>query len=172
MNSDEPLHWGDPSKNSELLMAGHAIGQPELLFSKIEDAEIQHQIDKLKASRKKEPETKAEPQKETITFEDFTKLDIRVGTILEAEKVPKTKKLLKLTVDTGLDKRTIVSGIAETFRPEDIIGQRVTVLVNLAPRELRGVLSQGMILMSDTPDGKLTFIEPEDPKVKNGERVS
>ncbi len=172
MNSEEPLHWEDPSKNSELLMAGHAIGQPELLFSKIEDAEIQHQIDKLKASRKKEPETKAEPQKEIITFEDFTKLDIRVGTILEAEKVPKTKKLLKLTVDTGLDKRTIVSGIAESFRPEDIIGQRVTVLINLAPRELRGVMSQGMILMSDTPDGKLTFIEPEDPKVQNGERVS
>ena len=86
--------------------------------------------------------------------------------------MPKTKKLLKLTVDTGLDKRTIVSGIAESFRPEDIIGQRVTVLVNLAPRELRGVMSQGMILMSDTPDGKLTFIEPEDPTVKNGERVS
>ena len=172
MSNEEMLQWEAPSKRTVLLESGHGIGQAELLFSKIEDEEIGRQIDKLKTSLKKEPESKTEPQKETINFEDFTKLDIRVGTILEAEKVPKTKKLLKLTVDTGLDKRTIVSGIAESFRPEEIIGQRVTVLVNLAPRELRGVMSQGMILMSDTQDGKLTFIEPEDPKVKNGERVS
>ncbi|PCI07293.1 MAG: methionine--tRNA ligase subunit beta, partial [Flavobacteriaceae bacterium] len=111
------------------------------------------------------------PQKETITFDDFTKLDIRIGTIIEAEKVAKTKKLLKLKVDVGLDTRTIVSGIAESFKPEDIIGQRVSVLVNLAPRVLRGVESQGMILMTDTTDGKLAFIEPE-KEVKNGESVS
>ncbi len=113
-----------------------------------------------------------EPQKETIEFDDFTKLDIRIGTILEAEKIPKTKKLLKLKVDVGMDVRTIVSGIAESFKAEDIIGQRVSVLVNLAPRKLRGVESQGMILMSETTDGKLTFIEPEKEGVNNGEQVS
>ncbi|MBT4414549.1 MAG: methionine--tRNA ligase subunit beta, partial [Polaribacter sp.] len=104
-------------------------------------------------------------------FEDFTKLDIRIGTILEAEKVVKTKKLLKLKVDVGIDTRTIVSGIAESFSPEDIIGQQVSVLVNLAPRKIRGVESQGMILMTDTPDGKLAFVEP-DKAVKNGQEVS
>ena len=113
-----------------------------------------------------------EPQKETIEFDDFSKLDIRVGTILEAERVPKTKKLLKLKVDVGIDVRTIVSGIAESFEAKDIIGQKVTVLVNLAPRKLRGVESQGMILMSDTPDGKLSFIEPDRNAVQNGEKVS
>ena len=109
--------------------------------------------------------------KETIEFEDFTKLDIRIGTILEAEKVAKTKKLLKLKVDVGIDVRTIVSGIAESFKPEEIVGQRVSVLVNLAPRTIRGVESQGMILMTDTVDGKLAFVEPE-RDVKNGENVS
>ena len=113
-----------------------------------------------------------EPQKETIEFDDFTKLDIRIGTILEAEKIPKTKKLLKLKVDVGIDVRTIVSGIAESFKAEDIIGQRVSVLVNLALRKLRGVVSQGMILMSETTEGKLTFVEPEKDSVNNGESVS
>ena len=112
-----------------------------------------------------------EPQKETIDFEDFTKLDMRVGTILEAVKVAKTKKLLQLKVDVGIDVRTIVSGIAESFSPEDIIGQQVTVLTNLAPRKIRGVESQGMILMTDTPDGKLAFVEPEQ-KVNNGQQIS
>ena len=111
--------------------------------------------------------------KAIVSYEDsFNKLDIRVGTILEAEKIPKTKKLLKLKVDVGIDVRTIVSGIAESFEAKDIIGQKVTVLVNLAPRKLRGVESQGMILMSDTPDGKLSFIEPDKDTVVNGEKVS
>ena len=113
-----------------------------------------------------------EPQKETATFEDFSKMDIRVGTIVEAEKMPKTKKLLVLKVDTGIDIRTIVSGIAESFKPEDIIGQQVSVLVNLAPRKLRGVESQGMILMTDTKDGKLAFLQPSMYNVANGEQVS
>ncbi len=113
-----------------------------------------------------------EPQKETIAFDDFTKLDMRVGTIIEAEKMPKAKKLLVLKVDTGIDIRTIVSGIAESFTPEEVIGKRVTVLVNLAPRELRGVESQGMILMTETAEGKLVFINPDDPKVANGLPIS
>ena len=152
--------------------SGHQIGKAELLFAKIEDAEIQKQIEKLEATKKANEVVVVEPQKETIEFDDFTKLDIRIGTILEAEKIPKTKKLLKLKVDVGIDIRTIVSGIAESFKPEDIIGQKVSVLVNLAPRNLRGVESQGMILMSDTTDGKLTFIEPEKEGVNNGESVS
>ena len=164
--------WNDVSKDHILLASKHQIGKAELLFSKIEDAEIQQQIDKLEASKALKEEIVLEPQKETISFEDFTKLDIRIGTILEAEKIPKTKKLLKLKVDVGIDTRTIVSGIAESFDPEKIIGQQVTVLVNLAPRKLRGVESQGMILMSDTPDGKLTFIEPDADSVNNGEKVS
>ena len=167
-------HWSDVSTAKTLLPSGHQIGKAELLFAKIEDQEIQAQLDKLEATKlANEAENKmVEPQKETIEFDDFTKLDIRVGTILEAVKIPKTKKLLQLKVDVGIDIRTIVSGIAESFKPEDIIGQKVTVLVNLAPRKLRGVESQGMILMTDTPDGKLAFIEPEKEGVKNGESVS
>jgi methionyl-tRNA synthetase len=164
----------DVEVKSELIAANHKIGKAELLFAKIEDKEIQAQLDKLEATKlANEAENKVvEPQKETIEFDDFTKLDMRVGTIVEAEKVPKTKKLLKLKVDVGINTRTIVSGIAESFKPEDIVGQKVTVLVNLAPRKLRGVESQGMILMTDTPDGKLAFIEPENDSVKNGEQIS
>ncbi len=165
------LTWISVLSESELLKANHQIGKPELLFAKIEDAEVQQQIAKLEATKAANEVIEIDPQKEVISFEDFTKLDIRIGTILEAEKIPKTKKLLKLKVDVGIDTRIIVSGISESFSPEDIIGQRVSVLVNLAPRTLRGVESQGMILMSDTPDGKLTFIEPE-RDVQNGEQVS
>ncbi|MCL4140576.1 UNVERIFIED_CONTAM: hypothetical protein GTU68_008054 [Idotea baltica] len=161
------------STKNVLLKPGHQIAKAELLFAKIEDTEIQIQLDKLDASKKaNELENQSvEPQKETIAFDDFTKLDIRIGTILEAVKVPKTKKLLQLKVDVGIDVRTIVSGIAESFNPEDIIGQKVSVLTNLAPRTIRGVESQGMILMCDTPDGKLSFVEP-DGNVDNGGRVS
>ena len=113
-----------------------------------------------------------EPQKETITFDDFTKLDLRVGTILEAEKMPKAKKLLVLKVDTGIDVRTIVSGIAESFTPEEVVGKRVTVLVNLAPRDLRGVESQGMILMTNNAEGKLVFVNPDAEGVENGALIS
>ena len=145
-----------------------------MLFAKIEDEEIQAQLDKLEATKvaNEAENKKVEPQKETIQFEDFTKLDMRVGTILEAIKVPKTKKLLQLKVDVGIDVRTIVSGIAESFSPEEIIGQKVTVLVNLAPRALKGIESQGMILMTDTPDGKLAFVEPSDKSVANGSQIS
>lgn len=170
---DAESTWNDVSEKDVLLPANHQIGKAELLFAKIEDKEIQAQIDKLEATKQEnELENKTvEPQKDTIEFDDFMKLDIRIGTILEAEKVAKTKKLLKLKVDVGLDTRTIVSGIAESFKPEEIIGQRVSVLVNLAPRKIRGVESQGMILMTDTKDGKLAFIEPE-REVDNGESVS
>ena len=109
-----------------------------------------------------------EPQKDTITFDDFSKLDMRVGTIVEAEKMPKAKKLLVLKVDTGLDTRTIVSGIAESFTPEELVGKKVTVLVNLAPRALRGVESEGMILMTENADGKLVFVNPDEDNVGNG----
>ena len=174
LNISESVAWNAIAETEELIAPNHKIGKAELLFSKIEDKDIQVQLDKLEATKAaNEAENKViEPQKETIEFDDFTKLDMRVGTIIEAVKVPKTKKLLQLKVDVGIDTRTIVSGIAESFKPEDIIGQKVTVLVNLAPRKLRGVESQGMILMTDTPYGKLAFIEPENDSVKNGEQVS
>lgn len=168
------LIWEDVENKEELIAPGHVIGKAELLFAKIEDAEIQAQIGKLEATKlANAAEAKVvEAQKETIGFEDFTKLDIRTGTIIEAEKMPKAKKLLVLKVDTGIDVRTIVSGIAESYKPEDIIGQKVSVLVNLAPRKLRGVESEGMILMTDTKDGKLSFIAPSEENVANGEFVS
>jgi methionyl-tRNA synthetase len=167
------LTWEDVSEKAILLPANHQINQAELLFSKIEDETIEAQLEKLIATKKANEDEKrvVEPQKETIDFEDFTKLDIRIGTILEAEKVAKTKKLLKLKVDVGIDVRTIVSGIAESFSPEEIIGQQVSVLINLAPRKIKGVESNGMILMTDTPNGKLAFVEPE-KAVKNGQQVS
>ena len=173
LNIDANLSWKNITEKNILIAANHQIEKGELLFSKIEDKTIDAQIEKLEATKiANEQEKKViAPQKETIDFEDFTKLDIRIGTILEAEKVAKTKKLLKLKVDVGIDVRTIVSGIAESFSPEDIIGQQVSVLVNLAPRKIRGVESQGMILMTDTPDGKLAFMEPG-KKVKNGQEVS
>jgi methionyl-tRNA synthetase len=174
LNVSSSIAWDDVAETNELIASNHKIGKAELLFAKIEDNEVQAQLDKLEATKlANEAENKVvEPQKETIEFDDFTKLDMRVGTIIEAIKVPKTKKLLQLKVDVGIDTRTIVSGIAESFKPEDIIGQKVTVLVNLAPRKLRGVESQGMILMANTPDGKLAFIEPENDSVANGEQVS
>ncbi len=166
--------WSDISTKDVLLPAAHQIKKGELLFSKIEDEQIQVQLDKLEASKKaNEAANKVvEPQKEEINFDDFTKLDLRVGTILEAEKMPKAKKLLVLKVDTGIDVRTIVSGIAEHFKPEDVIGKKVTVLVNLAPRALRGVESQGMILMTENAEGKLVFVNPDDASVNNGLHIS
>ena len=173
LNIDADLTWENVSEKDILIAENHQINKAELLFAKIEDTEIQAQLDKLEATKKaNEAENRVlEPQKDTIEFDDFTKIDIRVGTIIEAEKVAKTKKLLKLTVDVGLDKRTIVSGIAESFKPEDIIGQQVSVVCNLAPRKLKGIESQGMILMTDTPDGKLTFVQPSE-KATNGEFIS
>ena len=150
----------------ELLAAGHTIGEAELLFEKIEDDVIQAQLDKLEASRKAKLAAEAAQnvteQKAEVTFDDFQKMDIRVSTILEAEKVAKTKKLLKLTIDTGIDKRTIVSGIAEYYAPEQLVGRQVLVLANLAPREIKGIESRGMILMAEDALGRLVLVQPED----------
>jgi methionyl-tRNA synthetase len=170
---EKGICWNDISSKEVLLRPSHQIGKSELLFSKIEDKVIEAQLQKLEDTKKtNELSNKTvEPQKNTIEFDDFTKLDIRVGTILEAQKVPKTKKLLQLQVDIGSEVRTIVSGIAESFSPEEVVGQQVTVLTNLAPRKIRGVESQGMILMADTPDGGLSFIEPE-RNVSNGQQIS
>ena len=166
--------WLDVSTKETLLPARHQIKKAELLFRKVEDSEIQAQLDKLAATKKaNENENKAlMPQKDTINFDDFSKLDMRVGTIVEAEKMAKTKKLLVLKVDTGLDTRTIVSGIAESFTPEEVLGKKVTVLINLAPRALRGVDSEGMILMTENAEGKLVFVNPDEEGVGNGEGIS
>ncbi len=149
----------------ELIAAGHTISTPTLLFEKIEDDAIQVQLDKLEASRAAilaaEATTEVAEQKSAITFDDFSAMDIRISTILTAEKVAKTKKLLKLKVDTGIDERIIVSGIAEHFTPEELIGKKVMVLVNLAPRELKGITSQGMILMAEDASGALRLVSPE-----------
>ena len=168
------LGWNIVSNTSDLIPAGHQIGEAEILFAQIEDAEIQKQIDKLEATKKANvmENQVTEPQKLTATFEDFAKLDLRVGTIVEAEKMPKANKLLVLKVDTGLDVRTIVSGIAEHFSPEEVIGKRVTVLINLAPRALRGVESEGMILMTNNAEGKLVFVNPDADGVDNGALIS
>ena len=168
------LNWNAITQGSDLIPAGHLIGQAEILFAQIEDVEIQKQIEKLEATKKANimENQVVEAQKPTSTFEDFSKLDLRVGTILEAEKMPKANKLLVLKVDTGIDTRTIVSGIAEHFSPEEIIGKRVTVLVNLAPRALRGVESQGMILMTNNAEGKLVFVNPDADGVGNGETIN
>ena len=168
------LQWSDVATKQTLIAPGHTINTNELLFSKIEESQIQAQMDKLAASKlANEIANKVTtPQKDTCTFEDFTKLDMRVGTIIEAEKMPKAKKLLVLKVDTGLDVRTIVSGIAESFTPQEIIGKKVTVLVNLAPRVLRGVESQGMILMTQMPEGTLVFVNPDTAGVSNGDSIA
>jgi methionyl-tRNA synthetase len=168
------LNWNSVAETSDLLPTGHQIGEAQILFAQIEDAEIQKQIDKLEATKTSNAmENKVtEPQKPTSTFEDFSKLDLRVGTIIEAEKMPKANKLLVLKVDTGLDTRTIVSGIAEHFSPEEVIGKRVTVLINLAPRALRGVESEGMILMTNNAEGKLVFVNPDADGVDNGALIS
>ena len=146
---------------SVLVSTGQKLGTSELLFRKIEDAEIQNQLDKLK-STEKDSTIMQEPQKSAINYDTFSSLDLRVGTILSAEKMPKADRLLVLKVDTGLDQRTIVSGIAEHFSPEEVVGKKVCVLMNLEPRKLRGVESQGMLLMATDSEGKLSFMSPED----------
>ncbi|MHC5354075.1 methionine--tRNA ligase [Myroides sp. LJL115] len=169
-----PLQWNEIAIDKTLITPGHTIGEAQLLFSKIEDEEIQKQLQKLEDSKKANEAALKQPeaQKETATFDDFTKLDLRVGTIIEAEKMPKANKLLVLKVDTGLDVRTIVSGIAEHFTPEQVLGKKVTVLANLAPRKLRGVESQGMILMTEDKDGKLVFVNPDQDNVDNGSTIN
>lgn len=173
------ITWENLKTNAtELLKTGHRIGVAELLFEKIEDTAIEKQLQRLentKLANKQEAQANTEvtvaPQKELISYDDFAKMDIRIGTILEAEKMPKADKLLVLKVDTGIDKRTIVSGIAQSFAPEEIIGKKVTVLVNLAPRKLRGVESQGMILMVENSEGKYTFINPDADGITDGTEV-
>ncbi|MBT5162518.1 MAG: methionine--tRNA ligase [Lentimicrobiaceae bacterium] len=157
--------------SADILKAGHKINKPELLFERIEDSTIEQQVQKLMDTKlDAQEQLSANPAKSEIEFDDFMKMDIRTGTILEAEKVAKTKKLLKLVVDTGIDKRTVVSGIAEYYDAEKIVGKKVSILVNLAPRKLRGVESQGMILMAEDTDGKLCFVSPVDD-VQNGSEI-
>ena len=171
--------WEQVKQNpTALLPTGHKIGVATLLFEKIEDDAIAKQLERLentKQANRQEAQAAAEvavtPQKELISYDDFAKMDIRIGTILSAEKMPKADKLLILKVDTGIDQRTIVSGIAQSFNPEEIIGKRVTVLANLAPRKLRGVESQGMILMVENSEGKYTFINPDVDGITNGTEV-
>lgn len=163
--------WSDAG-NENILTTGHQLGTASLLFDKIEDDVIEKQLLKLEASKKENEMMNAivEPAKENISFDEFSKMDIRVGTILEAEKVAKTKKLLKLKIDTGIDVRTVVSGIAEYYEPENIIGTQVSILVNLAPRDIKGITSQGMILMAENADGSLAFVSPT-KNISNGGSV-
>src|SRR5690606_9193634 len=156
--------WDALGRN-DLLEVGHQLGEAQLLFEKITDEQVAEQLEKLQRAQRDATAlaTPAVPAKEAVSFEDFAKLDIRTGIILEAEKVAKTKKLLKLKIDTGIDQRTVVSGIAEYFDPADIIGRQVSILINLEPREIRGIQSQGMILMSEDADGRLDFVAPQTP---------
>ncbi|MGM0504807.1 MAG: methionine--tRNA ligase [Bacteroidota bacterium] len=165
------LNW-DLAGSDSIIEAGHTINKAKLLFDKIEDEAIEKQIQKLMDSKKANEAEKqqVEPAKENITFDDFVKMDIRTGTILEAERVPKTDKLIKLKIDTGIDQRTVVSGIAVDHKPEDIIGKQVSILVNLQPRKIRGIESQGMILMAEDASGKLVFAVPEE-KTSNGASI-
>lgn len=163
------MKWQDLETDRILIKTGHRINEVSLLFSKIEDEVIATQIQKLENTKLNNNKTNpnANPMKEEVTFDEFTKIDLRTATILEAEKVEKADKLLKLKVDTGVDVRTVVSGIAESFTPEEIIGKQVMILLNLAPRKIRGFESQGMLLLTTKPDGKLSFVTPEEP-VENG----
>lgn len=165
----EPVDWNTLETESVLISKGHQISKATLLFSKIEDEVIDAQITKLEQTKinNKKTNPKANPMKEEISFDDFTKIDLRTATILEAEKVEKADKLLKFKVDTGVDVRTVVSGVAESFTPEECVGKQVMILLNLAPRKIRGIESQGMLLLTTKPDGKLSFVTPDD-KVENG----
>ena len=167
-NAGLVLTWEDLGKDS-ILPEGHVLGEPVLLFSKIEDSAVEEQVRKLnetkaanEAAAKETASLQVPPQKQECTFEDFTKMDIRTATVLGAERVPKTDKLLKLTIDTGIDKRTIVSGIAEYYTPEQMLGRQICILANLQPRKIRGIESKGMILMARQGDGKMRFITPEE----------
>ncbi len=166
----EKANWSDIETKLVLIETAHKINETSLLFSKIEDDLIEAQIQKLEQTKQNNKKTNpnANPMKDEITFDDFTKIDLRTATILEAEKVEKADKLLKLKVDTGVDVRTVVSGIAESFTPEEVIGKQVMILLNLAPRKIRGIESQGMLLLTTKPDGKLSFVTPDDSNVENG----
>lgn len=167
----QALQWKEGGKVN-ILEHEHPLGEIDLLFEKIEDEIIDQQVEKLKRRKIENQESQKKevsPQKEIVSFNDFSKMDLRVATILEAENVPKTKKLMKLTVDTGIDTRTVVSGIAEYYKPEDLIGRRICMIVNLAPRNLKGIESHGMVLMTENNDGSLGFVSPPDTSFNGGE---
>ena len=173
MLGESRADWGLLGK-SNILPEGHALNEAQLLFDKIEDISVETQVNKLqatKADNQAAQKPACEPQKPSCTFDDFTKMDIRTATVLEAERVPKTDKLLKLTIDTGIDIRTIVSGIAEYYTPEQMLGKQICILANLEPRKIKGIESQGMILMAKEPDGNTRFIRP-DEALMNGAMVS
>lgn len=173
LNLNKGLKWNDATR-TDLLLAGHLINTASLLFDKIEDEAIVAQVQKLEDSKLLNEENNVamiEPSKPETSFDDFSKMDIRIGTILEAERVPKTDKLLKLLIDTGIDKRTVVSGIAGYYKPEEIIGQQVCILVNLAPRKIKGIESQGMILMAENNKGELSFVAATKDTMNNGGAV-
>jgi methionyl-tRNA synthetase len=176
---EKMLDW-ENAGSLKLLSVGYSLRAPELLFRKIEDAEVQYQIDKLKKGLEKaanekretaiEKTSKVETLKSEIVYDDFAKLDLRIGTIVSAEKVEKADKLLKLEVDLGFEKRIIVSGIAQHFTPESLLNKQVIVVANLAPRKMRGIESQGMILTAEQPDGKLILVNPDSTTI-NGSSV-
>ncbi|KXH81313.1 methionine--tRNA ligase [Chryseobacterium kwangjuense] len=170
MFNAKQVNWNDVETQSVLIETGHKINEASLLFSKIEDSVIEAQIEKLEQTKQNNKKTNpnANPMKEEISFDDFAKIDLRTATILEAEKVEKADKLLKFKVDTGVDIRTVVSGVAESFTPEELVGKQVMILLNLAPRKIRGIESQGMFLLTTKPDGKLSFVTPDDSNVENG----
>ena len=167
------MKWSEAGR-ADLLSSGHQLNQPEFLFERIEDDTILAQVAKLHQS-KADNETKSAvevaPAKNIISYDDFTKMDIRIGTILAAEKVPKTKKLLKVTINTGVDTRTIVSGIAEFYEPEDLVGKQACFLINLEPREIKGNISNGMVLMAEDANGKLSIVAPTTAGFNNGSTV-
>ena len=166
------MYWGDAG-NDQILQTGLELNKPTLLFEKIEDKDIENQIEKLQNTKmtNEEEAAKVAPVKPEITYDDFAKLDIRIGTVLEAEKLPKSKKLLKLKIDTGVDQRTILSGISQHFEAEELIGKQVTVLINLAPRKMMGIDSEGMVLMAEDLNGDLKLIGPEGGS-DNGSQVN
>lgn len=170
LNMDS-FDWAELGRN-DLLPAGHQLNKPELLFEKIEDATIEAQVQKLLDTKKANEEAnyKAKPIRANIEFDDFMKLDIRVGTVLECQKVPNTDKLLQFKIDDGLETRTIVSGIAQHYKPEELVGKQVCFIANLAPRKLKGIVSEGMILSAENNDGSLTVVMPG-REVKPGSEV-
>ena len=174
LNITNPTEWNAIATTENLLVAGHLIGSQELLFAKVEDSNIQAQLDKLEATKKNNADADFEltPVKENISFEQFNAMDLRTGTVVEAEKIKKTKKLLKLKVDLGFEIRTIVSGIAASYTPEEMVGKKVTVLANLGSRTIKGVESQGMLLMTENKEGKLIVIGPEDASMDNGFEIN
>ena len=174
LNITNPTEWNAIATTENLLVAGHLIGSQELLFAKVEDSNIQAQLDKLEATKKNNVDADFEltPVKENISFEQFNAMDLRTGTVIEAEKIKKTKKLLKLKVDLGFEIRTIVSGIAASYTPEEMLGKKVTVLANLGSRSIKGVESQGMLLMTENKEGKLIVIGPEDASMDNGFEIN